>query len=372
MKILSYHPFSLYSNGGGNRILRRLYQGREKHVVSLSVLENPSKPQTGPIEEHVVYAKLLAYKWMRWYLRDCATWARHNLFRAATKRNILKAASAIQFDVVHIIQHGRFAATLCNDQFLAAKPLWVSFHDHYSTTQTTREDAAILWNRADRRLVISEEYGKEYQAQFGDKPYEIITDGVTDAEIAQPLHDAEQPYLIYFAGLLHIDYVPLFKTLADALDNLATSGLSFKLLLRGTQNIDFLNNRSFEVEYKAVTLNDAELKNELNAASVLYLPIKFTRPDFYLYSLSTKMVGYLGGGGTILYHGPEDSAASKLLKQYNAAASCNSLNADEMAQTVLSLVETGSTLSYNAKKLAEAKFNMLHLQARFWKVENSS
>ena len=47
MKILSFHLFSLYSNGGGSRILRRLYQGRESQVISFVVNDGRETVKSG-------------------------------------------------------------------------------------------------------------------------------------------------------------------------------------------------------------------------------------------------------------------------------------------------------------------------------------
>jgi hypothetical protein len=204
---------------------------------------------------------------------------------------------------------------------------------------------------------------------FGDKPYELITDGVYEQEIDEPATTTGNPITIYFAGLLHMGYVPLFNILADALDELSKQGCSFKLLLRATQHIGFLDNRSFQVEYEPFSTNDAELKAELNSADILYLPIKFSDRDFYLYSLSTKMVGYLGAPGATLYHGPADSAACHLLQHADCAICCSSLDKDELITDVQKLITDRHNLSQKAKILARDKFNLEQIQARFWQEQ---
>jgi len=246
------------------------------------------------------------------------------------------------------------------------KPIWVSFHDHFSTTGSSFNDAKKLWNRADRRLVISRELGDEYQKLFDSKDFEIITDGVSEEEISAPHAVVESPIVIYFTGLLHIEYMPLFLVLANALDLLSEQGLSFNLILRGTQDVHFLNNRSFKTEYRYDFISDDEVKRELDRASILYLPIKFVIPDFYLYSLSTKMVSYLGGSGAILYHGPSDSAACHLLQTTKAAVCSSSLNKEELAATILTLATTKNNISSNAKRLAQTQFDLTSIQKRFW------
>ena len=367
MKILSFHPFSIYANGGGSRILRRLYQGREERVISLAIEYSNVDPPKGDIQEVVVKASPVIRKWMRWYLRTWAMTLREKTFRQLTNRRARQAASKLQFDVIHIVHHGPFAEALCTDQF-SDKPLWVSFHDHYRSTVSSYDAAKLLWSKADRRLVISDELGREYQNSFGNKPYELITDGVYREEISPPAARQEQPLEIYFAGLLHLAYLPLFETLANALDILSKKGLSFKLILRATQQLPFLANRLFEVEYRNMTLDNAELKAELDSAALLYLPIKFTDVDFYLYSLSTKMVGYLGAPGSILYHGPMDSAACKLLLEWRAAACCGTLNVNDLISSISDAITNQKTYSIQAKRFVQDKFDMATIQNKFWQM----
>jgi hypothetical protein len=267
-----------------------------------------------------------------------------------------------------VVHHGPFADALCTDEF-ESKKLWVSFHDHYRSTNSSLRIASLLWDKADRRLVISDQLGLAYQKLFGNKPYELITDGVYADEIAYPATEFKQPFEVYFAGMLHIDYLPLFRALAYALDNLSKQGLSFKFILRATQQLPFLNNRLFDVEYRHMTLNNAELKTELDSATILYLPMKFTDPDFYLYSLSTKMVGYLGAPGSILYHGPADSAACQKLNSANAAACCNTFNVEELCDAIKKVITSDTDFSKQAKVMALNGFDMVEIKKQFW-IEN--
>jgi hypothetical protein len=279
---------------------------------------------------------------------------------------IRQEARAIDCDVIHIMSCGPWSTALCNEEVLAGKELWISIHDHFSTTQCPAKDASLLWNRANRRLVISPELGNEYQRLFGPLPYELITDGVLENEISEPAQSLQEPYMIYFAGLLHIEYIPLFRVLADALDVLSKKGHSFKLVFRGTQQLPFLKDRSFETINLPVSLDNSVLKKDLDTASILYLPIKFVDPDFYRYSLSTKMVGYLGAPGSILYHGPINSAAGRLLRENNAAVSCTSLNVEDMVTVLLHLINEKNTISSHAKELVRNRFCLEGIQKRFW------
>ena len=248
--MLSFQPASLYQNGGAARVLRRLYLTREDHVTSIALISSSAKGAATGIPEKLVTAIPLQRKWMRWHLRTLATWLRENILKFLTTQNIRKSAGNVNFDIIHIVSHGPFANAFDNSSLVKNKKVWVSFHDHFSTADCSFEETRSLWERADRRLVISEELGKEYQRLFDKLTFEIITDGVLEEEISEPSHiDVTKPIIIYFAGLLHIDYYPLFRTLAEALDLLSSKKIEFKLILRGTQKINFLDNISMMCQF---------------------------------------------------------------------------------------------------------------------------
>jgi glycosyltransferase involved in cell wall biosynthesis len=370
LKILSFQPLSLYRNGGASRVLRRLYKGAENSVYSIGVTETPGKLPPGEIAEIVVPTLPLHRPWMRWKIRNLFIWLRQKVFKFNTMRQIQKAAQGVDYDTIHMIHHGPYAMALCKDELLSGKQLWVSFHDHYLTTNTNFTDTQYLWNKAHRRLVISTELGQEYQRLFNYQNYEIITDGVLPGEFSSPRKiNKEKPVIIYFSGLLHLGYYSLFRVLADALDIISMQGIEFKLVMRGTQQLDFLKNRNYKVEYRINFISDEAIKQEMDIATILYLPIKFNNPEFYLYSLSTKMVGYLASPGSILYHGPADSAAYKMLDEANAAICCTTLTVDDMVIAINELINNKSEVSEHAKKLAYEKFNFDTIREIFWQTK---
>ena len=368
MKVISIQPGSLYQNGGAARVLRRLYLGREEQIHAVGIVESATPAPKGMIRETLVPTAIQQRKWLRWYLRNFMVFLRDSVLKSFTKRKIRKILHAESYDVVHLVSHGPFNPILKDTSFGATQQLWVSFHDHFSTAGSSKADTNLLWNKAHRRLVISDELGKHYQSLFGAKPFELITDGLFENEIS-PSHSmtkANNSLIVYFAGLLHIDYYPLFQALADALDLLVLQKKHIKLILRGTQPLGFLSERSFEVEYRKDFVSDQEIKTEMDAASILYLPIKFTEPNFYLYSLSTKMIGYLGASGTILYHGPGNSAAAKLLNASSAGICCDSLDPADVLRSLEEIFAAGSKVSEQAKHLAKTRFDFPAIQDTFW------
>lgn len=365
-KLLSFQPYPLYIHGGGSRVLRRLYQGYEDQVISVAVWPSVGPPRTGAIKEIIIPLLPVERKWMRWHLRRIVWWLRMNVMLGATLKKVRQVVQTTPHDVLHIVNHGPFSGAFCHPSFRFEKPLWVSFHDYFSTTGSSRAVTEQLWQKANRRLVISEELGAKYQQLFGAQNFEVITDGVTAAEVSSPATIVASPAVIYFAGSMHIEYLPLVKALADTLDMLVADGLNCKFVLRGVPPLEVLANRSFETEYRSNFLTDEAIKHELDTATILYLPMRLDDPDFYLYSLSTKMISYLGGSGTILYHGPAASAACSLLQKSEAAVTCCSLATDDLRQAVKKLLLNENSISANAKILAKNRFLMSTIQKIFW------
>jgi hypothetical protein len=366
-QLIIFQPHSIYGNGGSSRIFRRIVEGKESEVFSIGI--NTSKYSSNSshraIDEVIIPLFPLQRKWMRWYMRTLVIYLRKNIFIYFANFKIKYLLSEIKFDVLHILDQDKIFPIEILKKNTNIK-LWVSFHDHFNAVLGNSERTAFLWNYASRRLVISEAMGKEYSRLFGYNTYEIITDGLYTDEISVPKSiNYRNEIIIYFAGLLHIDYYDLFRVLSEALDKLSTT-LKFKLILRGTQYLNFLDGKKFRVEYLPMTLDNIQLKKELDEAQILYLPIKFTRPDFYLYSLSTKMVGYLGASGTILYHGPDNSAACNLLKSFNASINCVTLKVDDMVDSLNLILKQELEISRNAKSLALQKFNLPEIQKQFW------
>lgn len=366
MKILTHQPFSIHAIGGGARILRRLFEGHEKEVASLCLKCSSHISPSGPFVEREVSAFPLRRRWHRGLPRQIFDLARNRVFREATMTKVRRAASAMEFEVIHVVAHGRFNTTFCDPASRAGKPLWVSFHDHWIPGADYPDGIERLWRAADRRFVISAELGDKYSNDFGSENWTILSDGVDGSEFRNPRGHHGRTLNIYFGGMLHVDYYPLFEALAKALDCLVEQGWHPVMHLRGTQRLVFMESRRFETRQLPATLSDDELRSDHQMADILYLPIGFSIPHFYLHSLSTKMVGYLASSGAILYHGPFDSAAARLLRGAESAAFTDSLKPEVLANAILQAASHALSLSSNAKKLAKERFNLAEMRARFW------
>lgn len=364
--VLSFQPFPILSHGGGARILRRLVEGRQDEVVFFSFVNEFSKSKSSYIEtEYVVYPS--QKRWMRSYLKDISQFLRDNVLYRFHVRKILSKVSKLQFDVLHVVDHGRYANVLTQWAQSKKIPIWVSFHDHFKTTDSFKNATKTLWALAAKRMVISKEMGEHYCELFGEKKYDIVTDGLTEAEISPAKIRVDLPKLkVYFAGLLHVEYYQLFKSFCEALNVLAKQeGLYISLILRGTQKLDFLDASSIDIDYRGFTIDQDFLKEEMNEADILYLPIKYENEYFYKYSFSTKMVGYLGAPGNIFYHGPKEAAAASFLEKNECGVICDTMEPARILEKIKEIIFNYS-YSLAAKNVAYNQFQLKNMQQLFW------
>ena len=364
--ILSFQPFPILAQGGGARILRRLVEGRQDEVIFFSFVDKITKSKSTYLE--TAYVVFPSQKWwMRSYLRNISDFFRNTLLYRFHARRIKAKVSKLQFDVLHILDHGKYANILTEWAQSKKIPIWVSFHDHFKTTDSLNNATKALWVAACKRMVISKEMGEHYCELFGLKKYDIVTDGLKDFEISPAKTTVDLPKLtIYFAGLLHFEYYQLFKTFCKALNVLSKQeGIRISLILRGTQKLDFLDNASIDIDYRGFTTDQDFLKEEMDEADILYLPIKYDNEYFYKYSFSTKMVGYLGSPGHIFYHGPKEAAAARFLEKHECGVICDTLEPMLIVEKLKEVI-CDYTYSSAAKKVAYAKFKLKDMQKLFW------
>jgi hypothetical protein len=363
--ILSFQPFTVLGNGGGPRILRRLVEGREDEVMFFSFFNRFFKNDSKFRE--TAYVLLPVHRsWMRSVLRKLHFYLRYNLLYEFNSRRIRSRVAKLDFEILHVLDHSKYANILIGMAIEKKIPVWASFHDHFKTTGSSDVICGDIWRNAAKRMVISEEIGQHYAVLFGGGDYIIVTDGLKANEIAPAKEKIDSSDLnIYFGGLLHIEYYEVFESFCKALDMLSGEGVKISLVLRGTQTLSFLENTRFKVDYRPFSMDNELLKNEMNEADILYLPIKFNDEEFFLYSFSTKMIGYLGASGNIFYHGPAEAAAARFIERENCGLICDSLDPAVIVKDIKSAIQTNS-YSVKAKEVANREYLLKHMQDRFF------
>jgi hypothetical protein len=377
--ILFVQPFGLGSPGGGSRILRALLENAPARWLSLAATPEPIPPPPVGEELQVTgrpsFGRLERSRLANWF-RYLDGWAGSRLetkLKEIFKQNGVTA--------VHAIAHG------CWDTLAAFKvakqnqlPFFLTIHDDpayclrgHPCQEDLLRGVKDCWQEAAARFVISEEMGQELCQRWGKKNYILITDGLTDIA-KQPRTQQPNRLSIYFMGLMHLSYEPNIIALQKALRIISERqpGLDISFILRcgAIRKKIILCPEMLQVMPFG---SEKEVQADLNSADVVYQPLSFASEDKTLsdYSLSTKMITYLGSGLPILFHGPADSAAGRLLTRNNAAIVCGSNDPHQLVQTLTRAIGTGrDQIVLSALNLARQQFRINDVRARFWDAFN--
>ncbi|MEO5720559.1 MAG: glycosyltransferase [Chthoniobacterales bacterium] len=371
-------PFSVGSPGGGPRILRALLDGAplaarsictslEKPPAWKDEIHLPSRPFFGRIE----YTRLAALP---------QSLARP--FAPSFRRRLQHQCEPLGPRAIHVVPHSGLdfveAQEVARD---LSVPFLLSLHDDLAYTALGRVPAEQVeaamgraWQEAAARFVISEALGREYCRRYGDASFHVVTDGVS--ELSEPRVTTDPKQLrIYFMGLFHRGYERNLRAFLEAITIFERAHPETKVNV--TLRCEHIRPQILAGR-KPVTIlpfaDEAQVKRDLAQADLLYMPLHFgdEHAGFARYSLSTKMVTYVGSGLPIVYHGPENSAAYQLLEKHRAAISITTLDPTEIA-TVLGEVtaESRHAVVRNALALARREFMLADQKRKFWDVISS-
>lgn len=374
-RIVFTEPFGLTSagGGGGGRILRSLL--RDAPLPTLSVCTSPEKPEPKhPDEIHLPVRPNFGRIERTRFLP--LPHALAPLFQGRFMKRLERVCRDACARAVHAIAHG---GVDFHHAYRAARKLGVPYflqvHDDAVYTSGGRAPAKTMsrclaeaWLGADARFVISNELGAEYNKRYGERAFTVVTDGVD--QITPAPRPAPKNLRIYFMGLFHLEYEPNLQSLIEAVDLVGKElggSTTRSITLRCGAIRSHLQHPSVRILPFA---SEADVQADLVDADWLYLPLPFDEAHraFVAYSLSTKMVTYLGSGIPILYHGPLCTAAYNLLSKNRAAALMTSLDANEIARTLVQLVRdaNSSALAANALELARRNFLRREQHDKFW------
>jgi len=372
-------PFGLQAAGGGSRIFRALLENVPEPVVCVATC--PSKPPPLSIGGgRVTEAHLPLRPWMGRlergrFLRLWTPWDKRMDGRLT--RRLLQFANGHEVEAVHALAHTMDFWNAYTVAQAKNVPFFLTAHDDILVTMPPSrrdegtEKLGIVWKNAHERFVISEEIGDEYNKRFGERSYVQVTDGVTHVPDAPRAFRAGELHL-YLAGLFHFGYTDNLNALLLALQRLKADHPQWNLSV--TMRCGSLPHQVRRDVFPVNVLpfgSEADVARDLEDKTVLYLPLQFEddHANFVRFSLSTKMVTYLGSGLPILYHGPEEAAAGKLLARQKAAFSMTSVHVPEI-QAVLQDMATQEALSQsmvrNALALARSRFSLNDIRERFW------
>jgi hypothetical protein len=285
-------------------------------------------------------------------------------------------------DHVHLHIHGLgfiHASQWCRDNNVGFS---VSIHDDIRHqcpgplwTDFTERATAKAWSDAVNRFVISPEMGEEYCKRYGAQPWVQITDGLTpDAILTGPRDPVMNRLSVYFAGAVNLPYEPNFRALQQALklyqERHPTTAV--RLILRGGRHFAWDDPAAPRIEVRPFG-ETQDVEKDFADADLLYLPLSMDPAfkNFAQFSLSTKMVTYLGSGLPILYHGPIDSAAYALVGKTGACLVCCSNDPEEICALFEVVADEREKIVPRALQLAKSRFTLATIREQFWSAINA-
>ncbi|MFN2508783.1 MAG: glycosyltransferase family 4 protein [Chthoniobacterales bacterium] len=377
--VLFVQPFSLGSAGGGARILRALLE--QAPFETQSVCCSPEKPKPWRDETHLP-SRL---SWGRIERSRLATLPRMTtvLFRGRFRRRLKRYATDVGARAIHAVPHAGldFAEAHAVARELSL-PFFISLHDDLAYTAAdrvsmTKREAVMseAWRGSSIRFVISDALGREYCRRYGERDFHIVTDGLM--EVAAPRAPGSANALrIYFMGLFHMGYERNLRALLEGITLFERKHPSISVSV--TLRCEHVRAQVLSGVKPVAILpfaDEAQVQRDMEKADLLYMPMPFGREheNFARYSLSTKMVTYVGSGVPILYHGPASSAAFAMLKEHRAAFFIPTLSPEEIAEALFTIdLAARAQVALNALSLARKKFLLADQTRKFWGAISAS
>lgn len=372
MTLVSVQPFGIRSPGGGPRILRALFSDSPIPATSVCTgthpppradgfdeLWSPARPRLSPLEGTRLDGLAAVSEWP---------------FRSRLRRRLEAACRDRAAVAVHSVAHTTDFAAAREVSHRLDVPFLLSVHDDVQYALGSRPDRRFAmealraaWRDAQHRFVISPQLGDEYCRRYGSRPFSVVTDGLTDEVIADNPH---RPVArrFYFAGLFHQSYRTTMTAFVDALEALRDrSGAEVSMTCRCGSLPEMSGGGRVPVTVLPFA-DERQVQSDLSESDVLYMPMPFDPRHAALvrFSLSTKLITYLGSGRPIVYHGPAEGAAYELLSSTRSAILVSSLDPPAIRRALEDADEAWEEVAGNALALARGRFRLREQRERFW------
>jgi len=372
-RVAFVQPFGLAEFGGGPKVLKTLLKNAPLDAISINTTLNPPQPTTFVREFHLPRRPTLGRLEKTRF--NSLIQSSNRFFSRSFQQKLASLLRREEVTCVHAIAH----TWDCLDAFEVAQDLGLPFaltvHDDLLYAMKgqlglgkAEELLARVWKGSDVRFVISEEIGDEYGRRYGAREYIPVTDGLE--KVADlPRSRVEGKVRIYFMGLFHQSYTPNFHQLLSALEQLGSEHPEWKveLITRCGSVGMFASSENVTVSELPFAAADPTAEDMRNA-DIAYLPLPFGQEQeaFTRYSLSTKMIGYLGSGLPILYHGPSYAAASGFLERQHAAQIVSTMETEPIVDGILLLLKNYTSLAAAGLQVARSEFLLANTRSRFW------
>jgi len=367
-------PGGIEGPGGAPKYLRSILQGEHPPVLSINTgidgspasplareIQLPHRPFFGRIERtryHTLVNRL------------------DGVFRPVFEARLRKILKENRVQAIHLIPH---TYALVGVSRLARKmniPLFLNVQDDidylvggHPLRGEINAELGEAWRNAAGIFAISDALGKEYSRRFGEREYSVVTDGLKS--VAEAPHICpERSLRLYFMGLFHQSYGENLRAALDGLKIVRERHPDWEISFTSRSESVACEVRADDVPVRIYKFAPSEsvVDTDMLEADLLYLPLPFQGRALSLsrYSMSTKMVSYLGSGWPIFYHGPTDAAAGQVLAEHGAATVCATLDPAAIAEKLEEAMRNRIATAECGLALARSLFLLADQQQRLW------
>jgi len=367
-------PVGIQGAGGAPKFLRSILQGEHPPVLSINTgFENVA---AGPLaqEIHLMprpnFGRIERTRYHSLFL------ALDGVCRPLFEARLRKILTENRVQAIHLIPHTYALVTVNKLAREMDIPLFLNVQDDieyiaggHPLLGRIQEALGDAWRCATRIFSISDALGKEYSRRFGAREFSVITDGLKSI-VDGPCRRPERSLRLYFMGLFHHGYGENLRAALDALKIVRERHPDWDISFTSRSESVACEVRADDVPVRIYKFAPSEsvVDTDMLEVDLLYLPLPFSGRALSLsrYSMSTKMVSYLGSGLPIFYHGPSNAAAGQLLEGHGAATICATLDPAAIAEKLEEAMRERASTVERALELARSQFMLADQQQRFW------
>jgi hypothetical protein len=373
-------PAGLQGPAGLPKLLRGLLQGEHPPVLSINTSMGGAPKSSLAREIHLLrrpsFGRIERTRYLSQILKLEGVY--RPLFEARL-RNIFKKNHV---QLIHLIPHTYAIVTVYKLSREMGIPLFLNVQDDieynaygHPLLGEINEALGEAWRNAAGIFSISDALGKEYSRRYGVREYSIVTDGLKTIADG-PRNRPQRSLRLYFMGLFHQGYGENLRAALDALKILRGRHPDWDISFTSRSESVACEVRADDVPVRIYGFAPSEsvVETDMQEADFLYQPLPLYGRALSLsrFSMSTKMVSYLGSGLPIFYHGPVDAAAGQLLQEHGAATICATLDAEAVAEKFEEAMQERASTVERALKLARSQFMLVDQYERFWSRINAA
>lgn len=193
----------------------------------------------------------------------------------------------------------------------------------------------MIMKNTDRGVVISDSMGKIYSDRYELKSDTMVFSPPLDSfpKTKVLLKNIKEEITVVFAGGLYA--YKTWNAFLDAVEMRNNSTGHPRIKVRCIGRLSRWDKKRVWVSYEALKPVE-EASIAVNEADIAYLPYWMSKKHAFTVKTAfpSKLSFYTSCGTPVLFHGPKESTPSYFLNKHHVGIACNSLEADDILETI--------------------------------------